>query len=181
MINLTTSLQIRGWMSLTVLSEYITIPGQVFSIGRWQIGSCIHQWIDRDVSCSHLLPSFIIAWRSLICMFPLLSFCCVTLPRAKTFVQLEAFSSSLFFRQTTPDLGYLVVILPWWHMGVQHLCLDGFVFYKASICISIKLPWIQLLPNKITEMLLSCDPVLADRSVLNGYYDCSLISFHVIH
>lgn len=35
MINLSTSLQIRGWMSYSVLSEYITIPGQVFSIGHW--------------------------------------------------------------------------------------------------------------------------------------------------
>lgn len=47
MINLTTSRQIRGWLSLTVSSEYITIPGRVLSIGRWQTRSCTHQWNDK--------------------------------------------------------------------------------------------------------------------------------------
>lgn len=57
MINRSTSLQIRGSMSYSVLSECITIPGQAFSVGRWQIGPCIHQWNDKGMfRCFHLSP-----------------------------------------------------------------------------------------------------------------------------
>lgn len=44
MINLSTSLQISGGMSLSVLSEYIATPGRVFSIRCCHRGFCIHQW-----------------------------------------------------------------------------------------------------------------------------------------
>lgn len=112
MINLTTSPPIRGWMSLTVSSEYITIPGQVCSTGCWQMGSCIHQWNDRDISCSHLLPTFIAAWRSRshACSHRCL-FARVTSPRAKTFVQLRPFF--FLFLQSSGDT-------LWLHPG--HIC-----------------------------------------------------------
>lgn len=40
---------------------------------------------------------------------------------------------------------------------------------------------IQLLPNRITEILLPCDPVLAAPSILHDYCDYSQIAFRVIH
>lgn len=40
MINLTTLPQIRDWMSSCALSGYITIPGQLLTVGSWQIDSC---------------------------------------------------------------------------------------------------------------------------------------------
>lgn len=72
MINRSTSLQIRGSMSYSVLSECITIPGQVFSVGCWQIGCCIHQRNDKEMSrCLHLSPlSFAPCARSHRARFP---------------------------------------------------------------------------------------------------------------
>lgn len=74
MINRTTSLQIRGWMSCSVLSEYITVPGQVFSIGCWQIGACIHQWNDKDMFLVHIcyLHLSLFSIHSYACSPPLL-------------------------------------------------------------------------------------------------------------
>lgn len=141
---------------------------QLLSIGRWQIGSWIHQWNDRDLSCSHLLPSSITTWRSLINMFRSLSLCCVTSLRAKTLVQLEGF----FFLFRWFDKQQLAR----GHFVVQHLHLGGFGLHESSICINIKLLWIQLLPNKITEIIRSC---LGSPKSLEC--DCCQVSFHVIH
>lgn len=127
MINLTTSLQIRGWMSCSVLSEYITIPGQVFSIGCWQIGACIHQWNDKEMFLVHIcfLHLSLLSIHSYACSHCSL-FAAQRRHGPKHLFCWRRFLLLLLFRQKASDLGYILVILSWWCMDVQYLCLDGF-------------------------------------------------------
>lgn len=110
MINLPTLPQIRGWISACALSGYIIIPGQLLTVGRWQIHSCIQQWNDKTMFLVRICCCHLSLLRSLICTFPPSSVCCTASPQAKTHVQLGVFSPSLFFRHQAPDLGYIPAI-----------------------------------------------------------------------
>lgn len=171
MINWSTSLQIRGSMSYSVLSECITIPGQAFSVGCWQIGPCIHQWNDKGMfRCFHLSPlSFCSYTRSRCALLDIATGhnTCSTGGVFSTLVQEER------ARPRLPPGDFCLDDAP--------PCSQHAPFLKGSTCISIKLLWNELLPNKITEMSLSRVPVLAAPAVLSAYCDCSQISFRVIH
>ncbi len=131
MINRTTSLQIRGWMSLTLY--YLNTSTSQDKCSLLGADKSTLVFINEMTKrCSHLLPSFITAWQSLICMF---SLCCMASPRARTLMQLEVFSSSFLSRQTEANLGYLVVIFLWCHMGVQYLRLNASVLHNPFLSV----------------------------------------------
>lgn len=143
MINLTTSLQIRDWMSVT-LYYLNTSPSQdkCSPSGGWWIGSCIHQWNDKEmflvhICCLHLshfkIHSYTCSHRSLFAA------------RRHRHRQKHLLSWRRFLLLSCSDKQHQTTVNLWWFCHDETWVYSIFVWrvliYVIRPCLSFYLYW----------------------------------------